>query len=338
MRLRPRTWLLTALLVLVVGCGGGAAATDHDGGPGLTPVTLTLNWYPYGEHAPFYYGQLTGIFARHGIDLTIRPGQGSGATVQAVGGDKTTFGWADTPSLLAGVSNGLPVKSLGVFLQRTPASVEFLSSAGIHSPQDLKGRTIATTAGDALTAEFPTFLKSQGMTVNQVTMQNVDAAGKIAAVISGRADALLGFYHDQGPTVAYKSGKPVSFLKFTDYGLDYYSTGLIVNDATIDANPTLVREMVAATSESFAKAVADPGAAVAAMSGVGPQLPPSSVLTQSWTDTITLLHTAATRGLAPGVDTDADWQHTIDVFANSGVLRNPGKPSDYWDPAFSPKG
>ncbi|HEY4457685.1 MAG TPA: ABC transporter substrate-binding protein [Pseudonocardiaceae bacterium] len=336
MRHRGQTWVVVVMLLVLAACGSGGAPNHHSG-PGLTPVTLTLNWYPYGEHAPFYYGQLTGIFAKHGIDLTIRPGQGSGATVQAVGGDKSTFGWADTPSLLAGVSSGLPVKSVGVFLQNTPASVEFLSSANIHSPQDLKGRTIATTAGDALTAEFPTFLKSQGMTLNQVTLQNVDAAGKIAAVISGRADALLGFYHDQGPTVASKSGKPVSVLKFSDYGLDYYSTGLIVNDATIQANPTLVRDMVEATSEAFTAAVRNPAAAVQSMAGVSPQLPPTSVLTASWNDTTQLLHTTSTRGQPPGVDTDGDWQHTIDVFGNSGVLKNPGKPTDYWDPDFIQK-
>ncbi|HEV3356336.1 MAG TPA: ABC transporter substrate-binding protein [Pseudonocardiaceae bacterium] len=337
MRPSGRIWLLAALLLVLTACGSGTSATAG-GGPGLTPVTLTLNWYPYGEHAPFYYGQLTGIFAKHGIDLTIRPGQGSGKTVQAAGGNQTTFGWADTPSLLAGVAGGLPVKSVGVFLQNTPASVEFFTSENIHGPADLKGKTIATTAGDALTATFPTFLKAEGMTLNEVTLQNVDSAGKIAAVISGRADALLGFYHDQGPTVANKSGRPVSFLKFADYGLDYYSTGLITNDATINTNPTLVRDMVAATSEAFTQAEKNPAAAVAAMAGVSPQLPPEPVLTTSWHDTVGLLHTASTTNLPPGVDTDGDWQHTIDVFAKSGVLKNPGKPTDYWDPDLAPKG
>lgn len=337
MRPHRTIWLLAALLLVLTACAGGTS-TPAGGRAGLTPVTLTLNWYPYGEHAPFYYGQLTGIFAKHDIDLTIRPGQGSGKTVQAVGGNQTTFGWADTPSVLAGVAGGLPVKSVGVFLQNTPASVEFFTSENIHGPADLKGKTIATTAGDALTATFPTFLKAEGMTLNEVTLQNVDSAGKIAAVISGRADALLGFYHDQGPTVANKSGRPVSFLKFADYGLDYYSTGLITNDATINTNPTLVREMVAATSEAFTQAEKDPAAAVASMAGVSPQLPPTPVLTTSWNDTVGLLHTASTTNLLPGVDTDGDWQHTIDVFAKSGVLKNPGKPTDYWDPDFAPKG
>jgi NitT/TauT family transport system substrate-binding protein len=73
------------------------------------------------------------------------------------------------------------------------------------------------------------------------------------------------------------------------------------------------------------------------MAGVSPQLPPKAVLTESWRDTITLLHTAATKNLPRGVDTTADWQRTIDTFAKSGLLKRAGIPSDYWDVSFAPK-
>ncbi|MFL4975525.1 MAG: ABC transporter substrate-binding protein, partial [Microvirga sp.] len=47
-------------------------------------VVLMINWYVYGEHAPFYYGKEKGIFAAEGIDLDIQEGRGSAVTVQAV--------------------------------------------------------------------------------------------------------------------------------------------------------------------------------------------------------------------------------------------------------------
>jgi len=47
-------------------------------------VVLMLNWYVYGEHAPFYYGKAKGIYAAEGIDLEIQEGRGSAATTQAV--------------------------------------------------------------------------------------------------------------------------------------------------------------------------------------------------------------------------------------------------------------
>ena len=33
-----------------------------------------LNWYVYGEHAPFFYGKEKGLYAAEGIDLEIQEG------------------------------------------------------------------------------------------------------------------------------------------------------------------------------------------------------------------------------------------------------------------------
>jgi len=338
---RTVTAVLSAVLLLT-GCGGGSdrsttAAPPASGSPAApTKVRLVLNWYPYGEHAPFYYGKQEGIFAKHGIDLDIQAGQGSGKTVTAVGGDQADFGWADTPALMAAVSKGLPAKSVGVFLQTTPAAVQSFADQGIRSPADLKGKTIASTAGDALSATFPAFLKANGMSMSDVTVQNTDAAGKIAAVISGRTDALLGFAHDQGPTIADKSGKQMSYLRFADYGVEFFSTGLIASDKTIAERSDLVREMVAATSEAFTAAQGNPQAAVTAMKGASPQLPPDKVLLESWQETSKLLHTPATKSKAPGVNDEADWARTIQVFTEAGMLTGSGGPSTYWDPSFAP--
>ena len=49
------------LLAGVAAMPAPAAAADK--------VTLMLNWYVYGEHAPFYYGKEKGIYAKEGIDL-----------------------------------------------------------------------------------------------------------------------------------------------------------------------------------------------------------------------------------------------------------------------------
>ena len=79
-----------------------------------------------------------------------------------------------------------------------------------------------------------------------------------------------------------------------------------------------------------------PEAAVAAMEGKDPQMPPKEVLLQQWTETIPLLSTAGTKGEAPGVNTDEDWAATIAVLSDSGLLENAGEPSQYWDSAFTP--
>ncbi|MFD9885684.1 ABC transporter substrate-binding protein [Streptomyces alboflavus] len=339
-RNRLRTGLLPLLLVSVTAtaCGGDDKTTVSDSGEKLDKVTLTLNWYPYGEHAPFYYGKQRKIFEKHGIDLEIRAGQGSQKTVQATGTGRTDFGWADTPAVLAGVDQGVKVKSLGVYLQTTPASVQSFAAEGIDAPADLKGKTVAGTAGDALTKTFPIFLEKNGMDLDDVQVQNTDPAGKIAAVISGRTDGLLGYASDQGPIMRNKAKKDVSYLRFSEHGLNFYSNGLIAGTKTLRRGGDLAGRMSAAVSESWAAARKSPKSAVAAMEGASEQLPPREVLSEQFKTTLTLLHTDATRGKAPGANTEADWKQTIRVFAEAGMVKSPKPVAEYWDEANGVKG
>lgn len=327
------------LVLVATACGGNdASTTTSDSGKKLDKVTLTLNWYPYGEHAPFYYGKQQKIFEKHGIDLSIQAGQGSQKTVQATAAGQTDFGWADTPALLAGVDQGVQVKSLGVFLQTTPASVQSFDAEGIASPADLKGKTIAGTAGDALSKTFPIFLKKNGLDASDVKVQNTDPAGKIAAVISGKTDGLLGYASDQGPTMQEKAKKKVSYLRFSENGLNFYSNGLLAGQKILATKSELAERMVQAVSESWAAAEKAPGPAVAAMDGASEQLPPATVLAEQFKTTLTLLHTPSTEGKAPGVNNEADWQQTIDVFAEAGMVSKPKAVAEYWDEKTALKG
>ncbi|MGW2514938.1 ABC transporter substrate-binding protein [Streptomyces scopuliridis] len=330
---------LVPLLLVATACGeDGSGTTTSDSGKKLDKVTLTLNWYPYGEHAPFYYGKQQKIFEKHGIDLTIRAGQGSQKTVQATAAGQTDFGWADTPAVLSGVDQGVNVKSLGVFLQTTPSSVQFFASENVSTPADLKGKTIAGTAGDALTKTFPIFLKKNDLKESDVRIQNTDPAGKIAAVISGKTDALLGYASDQGPTMQDKAKKDVSYLRFSEHGLNFYSNGLIAGQKVLSSRSELAGRMVRAVSEAWTAAEKAPEAAVAEMDGASEQLPPKNVLLEQFKTTVTLLHTDATRGKAPGANTEGDWQQTIDVFAEAGLVKSPKAVAEYWDSGTALKG
>ena len=331
----------TAMLTLAACSGGGDAGPAEntpaaDGAEGSTPVTLMLNWYPYGEHAPLYYGLQEGIFADHGIDLTIDAGQGSTRTAQAVGGQQVDFGWSDTAAVLSNIDQGVDIKSVGVFLQTTPSAVQVFADSGIEEPADLAGRTIAVSAGDAPTTTFPLFLESAGLTPDQISEQNLDSAGKMAALLAGRVDGLIGFAHDQGPNLADKSGREMRYFRYSDAGLNFYSNGLIAPTSTIENNPELVQAMLDATSESYAAAIENPEAAAAAMVGVDPQTPPEHVLLQQWEETIPLLNTPATTGQVPGTNAVEDWTTTIETLSGAGLLQTAKDPSEYWASSFVP--
>src|SRR5690349_24588170 len=93
-------------------------------GPALAAdkVVLMLNWYVYGEHAPFYYGKEKGLYAAEGIDLEIQEGRGSAVTTQAVAAKTVNFGYVDVPTMIKGAAKGAPVIATGVLLQTSPMS------------------------------------------------------------------------------------------------------------------------------------------------------------------------------------------------------------------------
>jgi NitT/TauT family transport system substrate-binding protein len=316
----------------------GQTGTDDGAAPGgqgdgaLTEVTVTLNWVPYGEHAPFYYGVEQGIFEDAGIDLTIQPGNGSGNTVQQVAQRNTDFGWADTPPLANAITSGMPVRSVGVFLQTGPSSVEFFDDQGITEPADLVGKTVGGTPGDAMYGTFPAWLEINGVDPADVTVVNVDAAGKIAALIEGKVDAIQGFHHDQAPTIENQTGEEVSALPFSEFGMNLLGTGLLAHEATIADDPELVQAMLRATSESFLAASQDPDAAVAAMAAGAEQAPEESVLAAQLEATIGLL--GLDDAPAPGVNTEQQWTDTLTFLSENTDFEGDVAPAEYWDGTF----
>jgi NitT/TauT family transport system substrate-binding protein len=95
--------------------------------------------------------------------------------------------------------------------------------------------------------------------------------------------------------------------------------------------------MVDATSEAYAAAVANPEAAVQAMAGKDPQMPPTEVLLKQWQETIPLLSTPATAGKAPGSNAKEDWVTTIATLTDAGLLKAAKDPAEYWDSSFAPQ-
>ena len=321
---------MAVVSLAVAGCSAGG--TPDSAAEGNAAVTVTLNWVPYGEHAPLYYGVEQGFFEEEGIDLTIQPGNGSGNTVQQVAQRNTDFGWSDTPPLANGISSGMPVRSVGVFLQTGPSSVEFFADQGITEPADLVGKTVGGTPGDAMYGTFPAWLELNGVDPADVKVVNVDAAGKIAALIEGKVDAIQGFHHDQAPTIENQSGEEVDALPFADFGMNLLGTGLVANESMIQEDPELVEAMLRATSRSFLEAADNQDAAVKAMAAGAEQAPEESVLSAQLAATIELLNLE--EAPVPGTNTEEQWTDTLTFLSENTDFDGEVAPTEYWDATF----
>ena len=200
-------------------------------------VVLMLNWYVYGEHAPFYYGKAKGIYAAEGIDLEIQEGRGSAATTQAVAAKTADFGYVDVPTMMRAAVKGAPVVATGVLLQTSPMSAMGFADKNIRKPEDIKGKTVAITPADSMTQIWPLFLKKTGLKESDFQTVAGDGQTKLNAVINGQADLLLGYVMDQSMKIKDATGKDVYPIKFADYGINMVSSGIIASSDYVRRMP-----------------------------------------------------------------------------------------------------
>jgi len=214
-------------------------------------VTLMLNWYVTSIHAPMILGLEKGFYTEEGIELEIQEGRGSSPTVQAVAANNVTIGFADMTTMMGLVAKGAPVIAIGAAIKRSPTSVVALAEKNIDHPDKIRGKTIAMTAGDSPSLAWPLLLERNGLSEADYNSVNGDARTKVNAVITGQADALLGFAMDQGPQIEAATGKPFSYMLFADFGVNSINTSFIVHRRMMESDPELLRKFMRATSRSF---------------------------------------------------------------------------------------
>jgi NitT/TauT family transport system substrate-binding protein len=283
-------------------------------------VVLMLNWYVYGEHAPFYYGKAKGIYAADGIDLEIQEGRGSAATTQAVAAKTANFGYVDVPTMMRAAVKGAPIIATGVLLQTSPMSVMGLAEKNIRKPEDIKGKTVAITPADSMTQIWPLFLKKTGLKESDFTTVAGDGQTKLNAVINGQADLLLGYVMDQSMKIKDATGKDVYPIKFADYGINMVSSGLIANTGYVQANPDLVKRFMDATTKAVEAAEKDPKGAAQSILDADPKGGKIDTLTQGFELTIPLYRTAETKDKRPFQVTDQNMADSVKLMVEYGGL------------------
>lgn len=238
---------------------------------GKEKVSLLLNWYLYSEHSPFFLGRELGFFDQEGIDLDIQEGRGGGVTVQAVAAGSAPFGYADVTTMIKAAAKGAPVTSVGVLLQTSPMALMGFADKNIRTMNDVRGKTVVFTPGDALSQLWPVLLQRSGLKESDVKILAGDAQTKLNAVISGQADLAAGFVMDQAVKLTDATKRPVQSVRFADYGVNVVCSGIIVNKDLPKKNAELVRRFMRAATRSMEAAVADPRASAKAMLKVAPK-------------------------------------------------------------------
>jgi NitT/TauT family transport system substrate-binding protein len=253
----------------VAGCGGDDAGSgaSSSGGAGKTErVTFRLNWVIAGNHAPFYLAKEKGYWKECGLDVTMAAGKGSGDTAQLVATGSQDFGLTDAVSIVAGRSQGLPIKSLGVLYQTNPSSFVFKKAQGITSVDGVAGKKFGAVPGGSPYLLAQALFKGTGTKPGKEV--SVPAPG-IAQLKTDQVDFIT-FFGNEVANIdpEWKQNLNVAFFK--DAGQDIYGLTLGASDDYAAAHPEQVKCFREGVKKGFEEAKADPDAALAALTKAVP--------------------------------------------------------------------
>lgn len=318
----------------------GAFAAGTLAAPGIVraqaadAVSLRLNWYMGGLHAPYYLGKERGLFAAERIDLTINEGRGSANTVQVVASKSDTFGMADSGSLMALAARGAPIRAVMSVLNSTSFGVISPAARPIRTAAEMRGKRLAAGPGGAPALLLPAVLAANNLRREDVTLVQVDPAAVPVTVMEGRADGLLGGVDDQ-PFLMAQRGFQTHSLTYGAMGVDIVGMTILAHEDTIRSSADMIRRFVRAAQRSWQAAQENPGAAVEAIIKIKPDLNRESQLGQLNVD-LGLQHSAATRGRPTGWASPDDYERTLRLMKDYRDLQTDRPATAFYTNEFLP--
>ena len=251
---------LLLTLAAVVGIRWATPASAQS----LTPVTFQLNFTAGGYNAGFAQALQEGLYKKAGLDVTIVKGQGSGVTAQLVASGKADIAYADALAVMQLIAKGAPMKVVSTIYQSNPNAVTVLTTSGIKSIPELKGRSVAVPTGQSQTAMIPILFKANGLAESDVNLVNMPGNAMIASLLQKQVDAMLGSL-DNYDLIFRQRGVDVLSLPFADHGVATVSTSIIASDAALAQRGDVVRKFIQASLEGWDAAIKRPDDAIKAL-------------------------------------------------------------------------
>jgi NitT/TauT family transport system substrate-binding protein len=231
--LRP---FLTAVL------GFGLSVSSPPSAGALDKVIKGTNWKAQAEHGGYYQAVAAGIYAKYGLDVTIRQGgpQVDHNLLLLSGRIDFTMG-GNCDSAFNFANKNLPFRAVASIFQKDPQIIMSHPGQGHDTLPALKGKRILIGKG-GLVSFYPYLMKRFGFTEDMVIPYTFNPAPFLA----DKTLSQQGYVTAEPFPVMRQGVQPVIHL-LADYGYSTYSTTIEVGQRLIDEKPDLVQRFVDAS-------------------------------------------------------------------------------------------
>ena len=307
---------LAALLPFV----GPAAALDK--------VSFGTDWKAQAEHGGFYQAVAAGIYAKHGLEVTIRPGGPQINHAQLLAAGRLDFNMApDDFGPLNFAKEGIPMVAVAALFQKDPKVLIAHQGQGDDSLAAMKGKPIMIGSDTRVGAWL--FLKARfGYTDDQIRPY----AFSVAPFLADPKAIQQGYLSSEPYTIEKAGVKPVVHL-LADEGFSSYGAIIQTSEKLAAENPDLVQRFVDASIEGwYSYLYGDPEPANALIKRDNPEMNDDLIAYgRGKLKEYGIVDSGDSKELGVGAMTEARWQDFFQVMSSQGLY-----PADMdWKEAFT---
>ena len=315
---------IRAVLIALAALGGWTAA-----GGAQTRVTFATDWKAQAEHGGFYQAVATGLYARQGLEVTIRMGGPGIDTQRLMAAQAVDLAMASNNFFALNlVRAGANATTIMAVFQKDPQILMAHPRDDVRSLADMKGKPIMLASGSVST--FWVWLKAKyGFEDSQIRQYTFN----MAPFIVDKNGIQQGYLSSEPFLVQKESGMTPKVFLLADSGWPSYSCMVLASDRLIQEQADRVQAFVNASIEGwYGYLYGDPAPANALIKRANPEMTDETLaygLAKMKEYGVVDSGDAITLGI--GAMTEARWQDFFASMAKEGAY-----PADLpWRQAFT---
>jgi NitT/TauT family transport system substrate-binding protein len=300
-------WLLAAIAALLLALPVRAA----------DKVAFGLDWKAEAEYGGYYQALATGIYAAHGLDVTIHEGGPQINHMQLLLAGRLDFNLGGGRAIEFAAEN-LPFMAVAAIFQRDLAVLLAHPGQGNDSFEALKGKPIMIGA-DTRNGWWLFLAAKFGYSDSQIRPYTFN----LAPFLADKGAIQQGYVSSEPFLIRKQTGIEPVVLALPDAGYDGYANIITTSTRLVQENPGLVQRFIDASLKGwYSYLYGDPTPANRLIMKTNPEMPAD--LIAFGRDTMIARGTidsgdALTLGI--GAMTDARWKSFYETMATVGVYR-----------------
>ncbi len=245
--------MFTVVFFVTLGLAG-----CNDAVPTKTPdkVTVQLKYKHQAQFAGIYVALDKGYYKEENLEVQLKEG-GSGIDLIApvVEGD-AQFGIASSDLILAKRAEGMKIKAIAAIYRRSAAIFVSKAGSGIKRPHDMVGKRIAVFSKNAKEYEFQLRAMLNKLNLDISEMELLPLDHNYEGFLGGDVD-VTGAYLTGGVLRLKSQGAELNYIFPSDYGIDFYSDTIFVNESLLEHDSDLALRFLRATLKGWNDAIKD---------------------------------------------------------------------------------